>query len=150
MNTEKLKIAASRMVLGLLRSEDLSDVGASALEDSWDSPALRRLAGLGLDKAGEASAMFGRALSELNVALPSKRDAVLCLARETAKTILGGRIGAYEGAMEIWDLTLEAPEEDLHELDTFIYGASEWEDRPEDRRLFSDGIMAAAKDLVDS
>jgi hypothetical protein len=38
--------------------------------------------------------------------------------------------------------------EHLPELDTFIYAASEWEDRPEDQKNFAAGIVAAAHDLL--
>lgn len=148
MTAERLELAASKVVLGLLRSEDLVDVGAAALEDGCDSPALRVLAGLTLAEADEARATFDRTLSELNVAIPSKRDAVMRLARETAKGILSGTTGAYEGAKQIWDLSLRVPDEELPELDTFVYAAGEWEDRPEDRRVFDDGIVAAARELV--
>jgi dihydrodipicolinate reductase len=87
-------------------------------------------------------------LSELNVAVPSKRNAVMLLARETAKGIVSGTTGVYLGAKQIWDLTLRASNEALPELDSFVYAASEWEDRAEDRATFEEGIIAAARELV--
>ena len=92
--------------------------------------------------------MFDRVLDELNIRRPSKRDAVIHLSRETAEKIVSGSKPPYEGAKQIWALTLLLPGEDLSELDSFVYGASEWEERPEDRRAFEDGIMAAARELV--
>lgn len=148
MNTEGLELAASRAVLGLLRSDDLARVGVQALEDGCDSPSLRILAGVNASETEEARRIFGRALSELNVVVPSKRDAVMHLARETAKEILAGKTGVYLGAKLIWDLTLRASDEELPELDSFVYAASEWEDRPEDRVAFEEGIVAAARELV--
>jgi hypothetical protein len=148
MNTEELEVAASKVVLGLLQSEDLVRVGVQALERGCDSPSLRVLAGLNASEVEEARGMFDRVLSELNIAVPSKRDAVMHLARETAKRILAGTSGAYLGAKAIWDYTLRASDEDFAELDTFVYGASEWEDRPEDRVAFEEGIVAAARELV--
>ena len=82
--------------------------------------------------------------------VPSKRDAVMYLAREIAKEILAGTMTAYLGAKQIWDLTLHALDADLPELDTFVYAASEWEDRPEDRVAFEEGIVASARELVNS
>ena len=41
-----------------------------------------------------------------------------------------------------------APTESIPELDTFIYGASEWDERPQDQAVFAKGIMAAARDLL--
>ncbi|MHB8168258.1 MAG: hypothetical protein ACYDET_01250 [Thermoleophilia bacterium] len=72
----------------------------------------------------------------------------MLLAREYAKQILDGTIGAYEGASRIWDLAI-IPNEHIPELDTFEYGASEWKDRPQDAPIFEKGIIAAAKDLVE-
>lgn len=148
MNTERLEVAASKVALGLLLSENLADVALLALEDGCDSPSLRILAGLTAAEADEARAMFDRALVELHGAVPSKRDAVRCLARETAKEILSGTMAPYEGAKQIWELSLRIPDENLPELDSFVYAASEWEDRPEDRHVFEEGIAAAARELV--
>jgi hypothetical protein len=150
MNTERLELAVSKVVLGLLRSDDLAGVAVQALEDGCDSPSLRILAGLNASEADETRRMFDQVLSELDVAVPSKRDAVIRLARETAKEILVGTTGTYPGAKQIWVLTLRASDEDLPELDSFVYAASEWEDRPEDRAAFEEGIVAAARDLVSS
>ena len=148
MNTDRLEAAASKVALDLLRSEDIADVAVLALEDGCDSPSLRILAGLTAAEADEARALFDRALSELRRAMPSKREAVLCLARETAKGILSGTIAPYEGGKQIWELCLRVPDANLSELDSFVYAASEWEDRPEDRHLLEDGIEAAARELV--
>ena len=147
MKTKGLELAASRAVLGVLRSDDLAQVGVQALKCGCNSPSLRILAGLSASETEEARGLFNRALSELNVAVPSKWDAVMHLAREIAKGILAGTINVYLGAKQIWDLTLRVSDEDFPELNTFIYAASEWEDRPEDRVAFEEGIVAAAIDL---
>jgi hypothetical protein len=52
------------------------------------------------------------------------------------------------GAQRISDLTLLAHPDSTHELDTFIDAASEWPGRPEDGAIFEEGILAAARDLV--
>ena len=98
--------------------------------------------------ADEAKAMFDRVLAELDIPRPSKRDAVMHLARETAERIVNGATAPYEGAKQIWELFLRLPDEDLSELHSFVYAASEWEDRPEDRHAFEDGVVAAARELV--
>jgi hypothetical protein len=148
MNTERLEVAASKVALGLLLSEEFSDVAVLALEDGCDSPSLRILAGLTAAEADEARALFDRALAELNVCVPSKRDAVMRLARETAKELLSGAMAPHAGAKQIWELSLRIPDENLPELYSFVYAASEWEDRPEDRQVFEAGIAAAARELV--
>ena len=147
MNADRLEVAAAKVTLGLIPSENLTDVAVLALEDGCDSPSLRILAGLTVAEADEARELFEHVLVELNSELPSKRDAVMRLARETAKGILSGTVAPCEGAKQIWELSLLIPNENLPELDSFIYAASEWEDRPKDRKVFEDGIVAAAVEL---
>ena len=150
MNTARLDIAASQVSLGLLLSDDLAEVARSALEAGYDSPSLRMLASLTAAEADQAHDMFARALAELRIAIPGKRDAVLYLAREIAKGMVNGTVGTAQGAKQIWDLSLQIVDERMPELDTFVYGASEWDDRPEDRHIFEAGIMAAAKALAEN
>ena len=150
MNTKGLELAASRAVLGLLRTDDLTLVGVEALEEGCDSPSLRILAGLNAGEAEEARGLFDRVLSDFNIPMPSKRDAVMRLARDIAKGILEGTTSAYKGAQQIWNLTLQTSEDDFPELDPFVYAASEWEDRSEAHVAFEEGILVAARDLVSS
>jgi hypothetical protein len=70
------------------------------------------------------------------------------LARDVANGILSGATAPYQGAKEIWELSLRIPEEGLAELDSFVYAASEWEGPPEDRDVLEDGITAAAREFV--
>ena len=144
MNTERLEVAASQLVLGLLFSENLANVAVLALEDGCDSPSLRILAGLTAAEAGEARALFERALAEIRSEVPSKHDAVMRLARDIANGILSGMVAPGEGAKQLWDLSLRVPDEHLPELDSFVYAASEWEDCP----VFEEGVVAAARELV--
>jgi len=127
-----LEIEAANIVLGLTITDTLPNVAERALMDGYDSPSLRILAGLTKSEVTEeAIPYFKKALSELGVSLPLKRDAVLLLANQVAKQILQGNIKPYEGAKKIWklELILES-NQDFHDLDPFIYTASEWEDRP--------------------
>ncbi len=101
-------------------------------------------------EADEARALFDRALAELDVPIPTNGEAVMRLARGTAERIINGIATPYEGVKQIWELSLRLQEEHLSDLDSFVYAASEWEDRPEDRRVFEDGIVAAARELVRS
>jgi hypothetical protein len=148
MTCERLQTAASEFVLGLVGPSALPSAAVAALEDGCDSPCLRVLAGLTPAEHDEAGGLLRRALAELNVSLPSGREAVLRLARETAKRILSGETGPREGAQRIWDVSLRLPDEHLPQFDTFIYAASEWQSRPADREKFADGVKAASRDLL--
>ena len=105
------------------------------------------LAGLTPCETDEANELFVRTLIELNVDQPTNEDAVEQVCREIAESIMNGRVSPYEGAKQISQLSVKL-EKHNHKYDTFIYGESEWEDRPEDRPLFERGIIAAAKDLT--
>ena len=147
MTYDKLTIAASKVVLNRFLPGDLINAAVDALSSGLDSRSLRILAGLTLSESNEELSMFKQALKELDMPLPDQHEAAMFLARDYAKQILEGDISALEGARRIWDVSI-IPHEHVAELDTFVYGASEWEDRPEDRELFEKGIIAAAKGLV--
>jgi hypothetical protein len=66
-----------------------------------------------------------------------------------ARNLLAGQITAIDAARRIWDLALEHRVEDLVELHSFIYAASEWDDRPEEHAAFELGIVEAARNLID-
>jgi hypothetical protein len=87
-------------------------------------------------------------LTELSIAKPNQREAVMLLAHNVASEIASGTIAPYAGAKQIWDLTLSVPIEPISELDPFIYAASEWEDRPEDRVQFERDILSEAQALT--
>jgi hypothetical protein len=140
---------AAELVLGLLSTDDLSKAAMSALDDGLDSPALVALACVRPDAyQSEVQALFERALTEQELSNPSPHDAVMYLARETARDIVTGAVAPYSGAKKIWDLARRAPTDHRHELDPFIYAASEWEDRPADRISFEQGIIEEARRLI--
>lgn len=146
---DQLKLAAAKLALDLMPAGSLPDVATAAPVDGCDSPSLVLLAGLAKAEVDEANALFKKSLEELNISVPSDRDAVLVLTRQIALGILDGTTNPYAGARRIWDLSLRvAPQQQLPELDTFIYAASEWESRPADRNIFVQGILAGAQELV--
>jgi hypothetical protein len=148
VNGKGLTAIAAESVLGLVGAGDLPKAALSALEGGLDSPALVALAVMPADAyQSEIQALFERALEELDMCSPSPHDAVMYLARETARDIVAGTVAPYAGAKRIWDLARRAPTG--HELDPFIYAASEWEDRPAERLRFEQGIIEEARSLVD-
>jgi hypothetical protein len=143
-----LQTLAAKKALALADPEASVSIAWELLEHGYDSKALRQLAGLhpsALDKSDE---LLAAALEELAVPLPPARDAVIWLAQEIAGLLLRGAVDEVGAARAIWDLTLRLPAVRFPELDTFIYAASEWDDRPEDRDLLSRGVIEAARALV--
>lgn len=145
MNRDQLAGIAAKEVLGLVGPEDLLSAADAALDEGLDSPALIALAGADTSEAG---ALFDRALGELKVSKPSPREAIIRIAYDVATEIVSGTVAPYAGAKRIWELTLCVPTVRIPELDPFIYAASEWEERPEDRIHFEQGIMSEAHALL--
>jgi hypothetical protein len=135
-------------VLGLAPPEEHVNAAVRTLEKGHDSPSLRLLAVLTPTETAKAEELFDSALAELSLLRPSKRDAVMSLALATAEAVSSGVITPSDGAKQVWELTLRDPKDRFPELDTFVYAASEWDDRPEDRKPFAEGIVAAAEELL--
>lgn len=150
MITHRLEALACRDVLGRTRPEELIAAAVEAIADGQDSRSLRVLAGLTIDDNKEAQSLFAHALAELGIATPNRREAVLCLAQDTARDILNRQTAPHVGARRIWEFTLAVPEEDFAELDTFVYAASEWDERTGDHGSFIEGIESAARQLLKS
>lgn len=148
MNCRELQFVAAKWILSA-DTESLRESASSALVDGCDSPSLRRLAGLSSATDIEATPLFEAALAELSIAIPKPREAVIMLSQELASRIVNGTIAPYEGAKRIWELTLRMPQERFSQLDTFVYAASEWPERPAHRNIFVEGIVAAARELME-
>ena len=150
MTAPMLREAMAKVVLGTVRADELVEIAIEALHYGHDSPSLRALAGLTTSELEDAKELFRRACAETAVEIPSAKEATICLAQGVARRILIGSTTAYEGAKEIWELSLRVPREELGVLDSFIYAASEWEDRPQDRSMLEKAIIEAARSLVKS
>jgi len=148
MKGDPIDIAAAQVVLDLCSYEGLVDSALSAIEVGYDVPSLYVLAALSGKETVDSKEVFLRVMRELGMSLPSKHAAVLTLSQALARDILSGTITPEIGARKIWDLTLRAPTEQISGLDTFVYAASEWDERPEDCAMFEKGVRDAAAKLV--
>lgn len=140
----KLDTAKVLWTLDLLPPEKLSQVATELLTEGLDCEALRLLAGLSPIEVADASNLFEQVMKELSPHLLSKREAVICYTRLVSDEILQGKIAPYDGAKKIWraSIKLDMP---LHEVDPFVYAASEYEDRPKDRDFFVSEIVKEAR-----
>jgi hypothetical protein len=139
---------AAAVVLGVETADGLPRVAAEVLAQGINSPALCALAAMDEPRAEEAFSILERVLKEAGTKLPTQREAALRLARKTAQEMLKGEVLAYEGSRQIWALARRVTSESMDDLDPFIYAASEWEDRPEDRSLLEDAMLVAARELT--
>jgi hypothetical protein len=145
--TMKLKDAANAYILGDVSADDLPAVAVQALEDGYDSLALRQLALAGQLDSHERRVLFCRALEEVGLSIPSRREAGLAAARSIAEGILNGTTMPYPGAKEIWSkVYTRCPE--LAELKAFVGFASEYEDDDRHREEYVRLIVEECKALL--
>src|ERR1043166_2804472 len=141
-----LEVVFAMRTLGMLSSRDLPAIAITALTQGHDSPSLRRLAAS--DVSEDTRMLFEAAMTELGCTPMSAREAALTYARWICERIVLDQLTPYEGAKVIWNASLQAGDDPPPELDPFIYAASEFEDRPEDRVFFDAEIRKHAVGLI--
>jgi hypothetical protein len=141
----KFDLACALWHLGLLEPEALPEVAQGGLGEGNDSPQLRIVAALSSSEAMHQGQMyFAGALRELGRVTDSRAEAARLCARIVSQEILGNRMDAMVGARMLWDVSLSVDDPQFHELDPFIYAASEYEERPNEKALFEIGVRREA------
>lgn len=140
-----IKLAQAYWVLNLLPSDKLPDIAVSALELGSEANALQMLAGLSPDETDEARALFERSLKELGIPAVSASDAANIVAVEISKQIVRGDLSPEEGANKLWEVSIHVGDKAFHDLDSFIYAASEIKSRPHERNHFNQEIVKEAE-----
>jgi hypothetical protein len=141
--------AAALWKLRLVEASRLPSIAAALLVKGYDTPPLRRLAAEESDSLADLGRMFDQVLDTLGgEPFESERSAAVWLIPEIASRIAEGTVEAYPGARVIWKISLVDGVGSLKEADPFIYCASEWEDRMDDREFFARSIVEAARRLV--
>jgi hypothetical protein len=143
-----LERARRLWTLELIPGSELPSVAAHALLEGCDSPSLRELAGLTSGELDQASVLFRRSLEEQGLRLLTKSEALRQLSYQVSVEILDGEIDPYSGARLLWKAAVDNDVDHGHELDPFIYAASEYEDRPTDREVFERAIIEEAREVV--
>jgi hypothetical protein len=147
MEADPLEVAAWRMAVGRLASDDLLEIATEALARGLDSPALRALAGQARWDVRDSSDLFRVALDELGIELPDADCAQWRLARRTADDIVTGRVRAARGANALWLAHQEV--RDSGDLRIFVGLAATLDDHPEAVDRIEADIIAAARELLD-
>jgi hypothetical protein len=142
--TRDTQLAFSLWACHALPAERLRDVAATMLEQS-DSKSLRLLAGAADNEPSlELTSLFSAALAENGLTLPAAEDGIRSIANLVSTMILRDEVDPYVGARYLMELSREVRPH-FHDVDPFIYAASEYEDRPSDRSHFSEEIRAQAE-----
>jgi hypothetical protein len=139
-----LKSIQARWILGLISAGDLPNIATSLLLQGIESKALIELAALSREQAGAAD-LFEQALDELGCGAMEPTDALKRYAKTVSTSILASETPPLDGAKRIWRATLYVGAHGWHDLDPFVYAASEAESRPEDRELFERAIIEEAR-----
>jgi hypothetical protein len=140
-----VKLVQSKWILGLIFVDDLPDIATDLLSKGLSSESLVKLAGLSDQDSNKAVRLFGSSFEELGFEKMSKIEALKIYAKYISSLILSSELTPKRGAELIWKAKLNANIPEFHDLDAFIYAASEIEDRPEDKAMFEGGIIEAAR-----
>jgi len=127
---ESLRLVAAKDLLGFIGAEVIVFEAANVLSEGVDRHSIRQLTGTDSAESDEVRTLFHEVLRELGIETPSPHEAAILVATEVASRIVGGATSPYDGAKAIWNIVGRLPLEDLSELDTFVYAAGEWEERP--------------------
>lgn len=146
-NTLWNSIEAQR-VLGLLAEEAAVKFAETAISEDCDLPALIELAGLSSPEYSSALSLLDEVLSQAGRGQMTKSDALRQYAQDISRIMLGGEVSPIEGAKRIWQATLSADLDDFHDLDGFIYAASEADDRPAEMKTFEKAILEEARNCL--
>jgi hypothetical protein len=109
--------AAVRFELGELGSDQLPDVAVKLLQEGYDSPSLRVVAGDLHPDMAETGKTFRDALQELGVRITLK-EALLIRARSIAEAIVEGAVAPMAGASDLYYLDRHFG--DVPELQPFL------------------------------
>lgn len=143
-----LKRLEAFWLLKLLQVKDLPSIAVEAMTQGWESESLLQIACCEQDESEALQQLFPKALVELGGGTMSVRDALKFYAREISLKILSSEMSPQVGANMISDVTAKVADEDFHDLDGFIYAASEMPDRPGEEDFFEKAIVEEAKSLV--
>lgn len=90
-------ILAARWAAHDLYGEDMPGIAADLLENGFDSPALRRLAGeMQIDNSEAAEPLVSRMFSELGILYPLRdHEAKLIVSRQVAREVIAGYRNAW-------------------------------------------------------
>lgn len=146
-----LRVLQSYWVLGYISDRELPQkVGVCGLEAGLDSEAVYELASLTTDEPEDARTCFRKILQENDLLSISKADAARILAVVISKQIIDGELTPYEGARKIWDISIKLADYSFHDLDSFIYAASEYDSRLSESNFFDNEILKEAFIWVNS
>ncbi len=144
-----LERAEALQMLGILSKEELLQMAKDAVAEGCNDPAVTQLSICTLNEFDELNAQFEKMKGQCDKEAMTMLSALRFYAKEISALILSGVMSPREGSNMLWHAQINSRMETFHELDGFIYAASEMDDRPEDEALFEEGILKEAKRVID-
>lgn len=144
----EFELLLARVQVGSPWTGEVERVCTDLLAASHDGPFLRLLAMPMGESDEEIRSLLLEAASEVGVVVPDREYAIELLVVETARSIIAGGIGAYQGARQIDDLGSMLPHGRPTSLDPFVYCWSEWLEWPEDRTQSEGEIWGLAAEIL--
>ncbi len=143
-------VLAAELALGYYEALDLAGIAQDLIVEGFDSPSLRLLAGTPReDLRHEGQDLLERSLHELDIELPEHHDAVLTLARDTARRMLEGEVAPYDGALAILGLRDALSEDELRLEFAYQAYALEYDISTRQRRAVEKLILDGARGLLE-
>jgi hypothetical protein len=122
-----LNLIAAYWRLNRLPGERLPEIAQKVLEQGVDSASLRILAGEQNATISESGTLFERVLSELNIEIPSQREAVRRIVHYQAQNIISGNALPVKGAEQISEVAYELSDAKPR-LSVFVMLADDYEE----------------------
>jgi hypothetical protein len=144
-NIFNLARAEALQKLGILTNKELIDMAMDAISGGCDNENVFQLSICNVNENDEINTYFAKLKTKLGGESMTMLDALRIYAKETSAEILSGKVSPGDGAKMIWRAHLSANLPTYHDLDGFIYAASEMDDRPADKELFEEGIIKESK-----
>ncbi|MDA8445727.1 hypothetical protein [Paracidovorax valerianellae] len=141
------KRAVALKKLGVLSSDELFNMAEVAVAQGCDNPLIIRLS-MCESSEDEINYQLDEIEKQCGLTAMTVVDALRFYSKEVSGLILSGGLSPRDGANILWRAQINSKIEDFHELDGFIYAASEMDDRPEDKKLFEDGILREAGRVI--
>jgi hypothetical protein len=148
MTLSPLERARALSVLGMIGAAEVIAIATDALVLGSDSPSLRELAGTSTYDVDDVPRLLEQTARELGFRELTKEEALRVVSADICQRITSGEVRPYDGAKWIWRTIVESEAPHHHELNPFIYAASEFESRPEDQEFFENAIRREASDLL--
>lgn len=145
VTTKKIRDIEALWMLKVLRIEELPTWAESILSSGCDNEDIVQLAICSPNEIENIMMLFSKILKSEGGGSMSEIEALRRYAKLISAAILENEISPDKGAHLLWDATITAKQKNFHELDPFIYAASEMDSRPMDRDFFEKAILQEAK-----